>query len=256
MKPEIPEFLQGCFIGPGTELGNPVPIDNAESHMFGFVLVNDWSARDIQKWEYVPLGPFASKNWATSISPWVVTLEALEPYKIPAPEQEPPALPYLTPSQGRYNYGVSLEAIVKPASCRGAESSGKSARIESDEIENRNCSNVITKSSMETLYWTVPQMIAHHTAGGCNLQTGDLIATGTLSQKGERGQGCMLELSWNGTREIKLSNGQMRTFLEDGDEVVLRGQCRLQPDNGTNVHPKKNVGFGICTGRLLPSIDR
>ena len=195
--------------------------------MFGFVLVNDWSARDVQRWEYVPLGPFASKNWATTISPWIVTLEALEPFSAPAPPQDPPPLPYLAPSSAeqRRNYDVRLEADLFPAE------GGASATL--------------TRSNMHTLYWTVPQMLAHHTAGGCNLRPGDLVATGTLSVPGAGGQGSMLELSWNGTRAVELGGGRERTFLEDGDEVVLRGYCQGEGFR---------VGFGECRGKVLPAL--
>ena len=228
--------------------------------MFGFVLVNDWSARDIQKWEYVPLGPFASKNWATSVSPWVVTLEALDPFKIPAPIQDPPALPYLTPSQGRYNYDIEFEVVLNPAAplSSNKDTHKRKTPAPSDSSEPTTTGSftsdrVIARSSMQTLYWTIPQMIAHHTAGGCNLQPGDLIATGTLSKEGDRGQGCLLELSWNGTREIHVSEGETRRFLEDGDEIALHGSCRKGSDARKN-HPQ--VGFGTCSGRLLPARRR
>ena len=222
--------MQGCFIGPGNTLGTPIPIENAIDHMFGLVLVNDWSARDIQKWEYVPLGPFNAKNWATSISPWVVTLEALEPFKAPAPPQDPTPLPYLTPPNANTeccNYDIRLEASILPEGHAGPAA-------------------VLSRSNMMTLYWTVPQMISHHTAGGCNLRPGDLVATGTLSIQGEGGQGCLLELTSAGAHPVELEGGAgRRTYLEDGDTVTLGGYCQGEG---------YRVGFGECKGKILPPL--
>ena len=235
-------------------------MDEAVDHIFGFVIVNDWSARDIQKWEYVPLGPFNSKNWATSISPWVVTPDALGPFAVPPPPQHPPPLPYLTPRttpEHNVNYDVHLEAFLAiPRQKKSVVGSANNRRF------------FVTKSNMKTLYWTLPQMIAHHTAGGCNLRPGDLIATGTLSS--EEGQGCLLELSWAGQRKVKLSQQgtphhddddndlstaeaaqekqqeeeEERTFLQDGDQVILTAYC--QSAEGYR------IGFGECRGTLLP----
>ncbi|GAB4816852.1 hypothetical protein N2152v2_003898 [Parachlorella kessleri] len=226
------ELELGCFIGVGNELGTPISMEQAADHIFGYVLVNDWSARDIQRWEYVPLGPFNSKNWATSISPWVVTAEALEPFRALAPPQDPAPLPYLAGE--RWNYDLQLEVDITP---QGEQPS------------------TVTRSDLSTLYWTLPQMIAHHTAGGCNLRPGDLLATGTLSKEGPGGQGCLLELTWAGSRPLKLASAseakkaagqdQQRTYLEDGDEVVVRGWCQ-----GGGFR----VGFGECRGRLLPAV--
>ncbi len=236
------ELEMGCFIGgPGNALGEPISINTAVNHMFGFVLLNDWSARDIQKWEYIPLGPFTAKNWATSISPWIVTLEALEPFKTPAPPKEPPSLPYLTPESSsavsNCNYDIRLEASIAPnnSSSGGDGESGTAS--------------IITRSNMRTLYWTLPQMIAHHTAGGCNLRPGDLLGTGTLSTTGKGEQGCLLELTWSGKNKIVLeeSGGVERTFLEDGDVVSLTGYCQGEG---------YRVGFGECTGKILPALRR
>lgn len=219
------ELEMGCFIGTGNELGSAIPAAQAAHHIFGWVLANDWSARDIQRWEYVPLGPFNSKNFGTSISPWVVTPQALEPFARPAPPQHDPApLPYLQQPQ-RSNYDVALEVAVQPAGgCAGE--------------------TVVARSNLRTLYWTMPQMIAHHTAGGCNLRPGDMLATGTLSCEGPLGAGCLLEATWNGSRPVELSDGSKRTYLEDGDTVVMRGCC--QGDG-------YRVGFGECRGTVLPA---
>jgi fumarylacetoacetase len=229
------ELEMGAFIGPGNDLGAPISINSAADHIFGMVLVNDWSARDVQRWEYVPLGPFAAKNWATSISPWIVTLDALEPFAVASPPQDPPPLPYLAaPSDDKStasvscNYDVRLEASIRP--------------------EDSTESYIITRSNMKTLYWTVQQMVAHHTAGGCNLRSGDLVATGTLSTEGEGGQGCLLELSWSGSRTVALGDsGGERRFLADGDEVTLSGYCQGEGFR---------VGFGECRGRVLPALQR
>ncbi|KAH7623478.1 hypothetical protein Ndes2526B_g01915 [Nannochloris sp. 'desiccata'] len=237
------ELELGCFIGgPGNSLGDPISINSAVDHMFGFVLLNDWSARDIQKWEYVPLGPFTAKNWATSISPWVVTLEALEPFKTPAPPKDPPILPYLTPESSsalsNCNFDIRLEASIAPNTTAASEVASATA-----------APSTITRSNMRTLYWTLPQMIAHHTAGGCNLRPGDLLGTGTLSTAGDGEQGCLLELTWSGEKKIILqeSGDQVeRTFLEDGDVVTLTGYCQGEG---------YRIGFGECTGQILPARD-
>jgi fumarylacetoacetase len=224
---------QGCFIGPGNDLGVPIPMSKAKDHMFGMVLVNDWSARDIQRWEAVPLGPFNAKNWATSISPWVVPTFALAPFEIPGINRHPAPLHYFAndSSANPIVYDVALQASL----CVG----------DSGPIE-------VTRTSMASLYWSFPEMIVHHTAGGCNLRPGDLLATGTLSVQGDKGQGCLLELSWGGTQEVVLRKNLSqnsakkisRTFLEDGDEVILSGFCEGEG---------YRVGFGECRGRLLPA---
>ena len=244
-------MIQGCFIGPGNKSNHPVSVDAAVDQMFGFVLVNDWSARDIQAWEYIPLGPFTAKNWATSISPWVVTMEALEPFQAPAPCQEPLPLPYLRPKSSiRSNYDIRLEVSLTPEG-RDGDVKGNENGDGSDAMR----ASVLTRSNMKTLYWTVPQLIAHHTVTGCNLRPGDLVATGTMSAEGEGAQGCMLELSWNGSRQVQLvvddGGGEKvvvgeRTFLEDGDVVTMTGYCQGEG---------YRVGFGECIGKVLPAVD-
>ncbi|TKB25132.1 fumarylacetoacetase [Desulfopila sp. IMCC35006] len=213
------ELEVGFFIGPGSELGHPVPVDAAAEHIFGMVLVNDWSARDIQKWEYQPLGPFTAKNFATSISPWVVPLDALEPFLCKAPEQVPRPLPYLQAKNAR-TYDINLEVYLQ--------------------------NSRISSSNFKYLYWNIAQQLAHHTITGCNVNPGDLMASGTISAPGEGGCGSMLELSWNGSKPIRLHNGEERKFLRDGDTVTLTGWCQ-----GAGFR----VGFGEVTGTILPALD-
>ncbi|KAK7359858.1 hypothetical protein VNO77_01823 [Canavalia gladiata] len=216
------ELEMATIVGPGNELGKPVDINNAEDHIFGLVLMNDWSARDIQAWEYIPLGPFLGKSFGTTISPWIVTLEALEPFASEAPKQDPPPLPYLTEKVSK-NYDISLEAHIKPA---GHEDS-----------------SVVTRSNLKHLYWTLTQQLAHHTINGCNLRPGDILGTGTISGPEPESRGCLLELTWNGENTLSL-NGLDRKFLEDGDEVILTGFCK-----GIGY----NIGFGACSGKIVPS---
>lgn len=215
------ELEMAAVVGPGNKLGTSIDINNATDHIFGLVLMNDWSARDIQGWEYVPLGPFLGKSFGTTISPWIVTLDALEPFACDAPKQDPPPLPYLAEKTSK-NYDIQLEVQIKPS---GQEP----------------C--VVTKSNFNHLYWTVTQQVAHHTINGCNLRPGDLFGTGTISGPEPESLGCLLELTWNGQKPLSL-NGKSRTFLEDGDEVTFTGVCK---GNGYN------VGFGTCTGKILPS---
>jgi fumarylacetoacetase len=206
-------------------MGRPIPIARAPEHIFGLVLVNDWSARDIQAWESQPLGPFLAKSFGTSISPWVVTLDALEPFRVPGPVQDPPPLAYLQPT-GDWAYDVSLEVYLQ------------GERMERPE---RICA-----SNLRHLYWNVCQQLAHHTVNGCNLRSGDLLATGTISGPTPDSYGSLLELAWKGTRPITLAGGDRRTFLEDGDRVTLTGWCQ---GNGYR------VGFGEVTGKILPAVD-
>jgi len=217
------ELEMAFFIGPRNLLGEAVPIDRAIDHIFGFVLMNDWSARDIQAWEYQPLGPFLAKNFCTSISPWVVTLEALEPFRKPLPPQDPEPLSYLRPSND-FTYDIQLEASLRTASMDKA--------------------HVITRTNFQNLYWSVSQQLAHHSAGGCNLQPGDLLASGTISGPTEESRGCMLELTWRGANPVKLPNGETRKWLEDGDTLAITGWC----DGGDF-----RVGFGEVKGRILGS---
>ncbi|KAL5097479.1 hypothetical protein RYX36_001806 [Vicia faba] len=215
------ELEMATIVGPGNELGKPVDINNAEDHIFGLVLLNDWSARDIQAWEYVPLGPFLGKNFATTISPWIVTLDALEPFACEAPKQDPPPLSYLTEKVSK-NYDLSLEVQIKPL---GHEES-----------------SVVTRSNLKHLYWTLTQQLAHHTINGCNLRPGDVLGTGTISGPEPESRGCLLELTWNGQNSLSL-NGLDRKFLEDGDEVTLTGYSK--GDGYT-------IGFGTCSGKIVP----
>lgn len=217
------ELEMGFFIGPGNRLGEPIPIENATDHIFGMVLVNDWSARDIQKWEYQPLGPFLAKNFATTISPWVVPLDALLPFRVPGPKQEPEPLPYLR-SAGDGAFDVHLEVLLQTASL---------------DRPHR-----IAESNMKYLYWNISQQLAHHTINGCNLRPGDLLATGTISGPTPDSAGSLLELAWKGTRPVELPNGERRVFLQDGDRLTLTGWCQ---------GPGYRVGFGEATGRILPA---
>lgn len=218
------ELEVGFFVGPGNALGSPVPIDRAHEQIFGFVLVNDWSARDIQRWEYVPLGPFLGKNFATSISPWVVPLEALEPFRVPGPAQDPEPLPYLRDPEP-WTFDVPLDVSIAPA--------------------DGDAAMVVCRSNMRHLYWNVRQQIAHHTSGGCNLRPGDLLASGTISGPDPDSFGSLLELAWRGTRPIDLGHGRQRVFLEDGDRVTMTGNA----GDGD-----ERVGFGELSGIVLPAL--
>ena len=218
------ELEMGCFIGQGNLLGKPVAVDRAAEHVFGMVLVNDWSARDIQKWEYVPLGPFLAKSFGTSISPWVVTLEALAPFRVAGPVQDPSPLPYLQ-SPGHESHDIQLEVTLQDAAMGAPE---------------RICT-----SNYRHLYWSVAQQIAHHTSGGCNLRIGDLLASGTISGPAPDARGCLLELTRGGREPLTLTGGGERRFLEDGDRITMRGWC--QGDG-------YRIGFGEVTGKILPAL--
>jgi len=219
------ELEMGFFVGPGNELGCPIPADQAAEHIFGLVLVNDWSARDIQQWEYVPLGPFLAKNFGTSISPWVVTLDALEPFRCAGPQQDPPPLPYLR-TEGKQAFDIHLEVTLQPAASP--------------------LPHVICRSNYKYLYWNMCQQLAHHTITGCNLRPGDLLASGTISGPAPGSYGSLLELAWRGERPLQLPNGQRRSFIEDGDRIVMTAWC--QGDG-------YRVGFGEVTGRISPPLD-
>lgn len=218
------ELEMAAVVGPGNKLGESVDVNEAAEHIFGLVLMNDWSARDIQAWEYVPLGPFLGKSFGTTISPWIVTLDALEPFGCDTPQQNPRPLPYLAEKISK-NYDISLEVQIRPA---GEETS-----------------YVVTRSNFNHLYWTVTQQLAHHTINGCNLRPGDLLGTGTISGPEPESYGCLLELTWNGQKTVSLG-GTIRKFLEDGDEVIFTGCCK---GNGYN------VGFGTCSGKIMPSLS-
>ncbi len=216
------ELEMAAFVGIGNELGQPIPIANAEEHLFGMVLLNDWSARDIQAWEYVPLGPFLGKNFATSISPWVVTMEALEPFGVAAPPQDPLPLPYLNAPR-RATYDIQLEVYVQGA--------------------KMNAPARVCASNFRYLYWTLAQQVAHHAVNGCNLRPGDLLASGTISGPTPESYGSMLELSWRGSRPVKVGD-ETRTFLLDGDRVTMTAWC--QGDG-------YRVGFGSVEATILPA---
>ncbi len=227
------ELELGAFIGPGNALGRPINIDQAEDHVFGLCLLNDWSARDIQGWEYQPLGPFLAKNFATTISPWVVTLEALAPYRLPftRPADDPQPLPYLDSAAQRANGLLNIELAVELQTPRMREAGIPPA--------------LIAQSNYRHAYWTLAQMVTHHTMGGCNLQPGDLLGSGTMSGPEPHQAGALIELTAGGKQPLKLPNGEQRTFLEDGDSVTLRGWC----DRPGAVR----VGFGRCEGLVLPA---
>jgi fumarylacetoacetase len=215
------ELEMGVFIGTGNSLGEAVSVNTAEDYVFGLALVNDWSARDIQTWEYQPLGPFLAKNFATSISPWIITLEALEPFRCSGPKQDPKPLEYLRNTKDG-TFDINLGIYLK--------------------TENMDSDQLISSSNYNYLYWNMNQQIAHHTVTGCNLRTGDLLASGTISGPKKNNRGSMLELSWLWTEPIKLSNGDERKSLEDGDTVTLRGWCQGEG---------YRIGFGDCTGTIL-----
>lgn len=218
------ELEVGFFTCHGTGLGHSIGTADAEEHIFGLVLVNDWSARDIQAWEYVPLGPFLGKNFATSISPWVVTLDALEPFRVPGPTQDPAVLPYLQYA-GNKHFDIPLEVAIQPAGS-------------TEET-------VICRSNFKHQYWNMAQQLAHHTVNGCNINAGDLMASGTISGDTPDSYGSMLELAWKGTKPLQLNDGSERKFIEDGDTVVMRGHAER---NGVR------IGFGEVRARVLPAL--
>jgi fumarylacetoacetase len=215
------ELETAFFIGPGNPLGQPVSIDQAEDHIFGIVLMNDWSARDVQTWEYQPLGPFLAKNFCTSISPWVVTLEALEPFRKPLAAQDPAPMSYLKRAND-FTFDIQLEARLQTARMREPQT--------------------ITRSNFQNLYWSIAQQLAHHTVNGCNLQPADLLASGTISGSTEESRGCMLELTWRGQNPLKLADGETRKWLEDGDTLSITGWC--QGDG-------YRVGFSEVSGHIV-----
>lgn len=227
------ELEMGIFVGQSNALGEPVSIGEAEDHVFGLCLLNDWSARDIQPWEYQPLGPFLSKNFASTLSPWVVTLEALAPYRVAfaRPEGDPQPLPYMDSAHNRDAgaFDIALAVDLQTAKMRAA--GDKAVQI--------------TQSNYRHAYWTVAQLVAHHTINGCNLQPGDLLGSGTLSGPSLDQAAALIELTVGGKQPLTLPNGETRTWLEDGDAVVLRGWCE-RPGAA-------RIGFGICEGQMLPA---
>jgi fumarylacetoacetase len=228
------EFEFGAWIGTGNELGNPAPISRAADHIFGYCLLNDWSARDIQAWEMVPLGPFLSKNFATTVSPWIVTPEALTPFRAAQSQRakdDPQPLPYLWDNDDQQlgALDVVLEASLLTS---GLKAKGKTAHR-------------LSVTNARDLYWTFAQMVAHHTSSGCNLLPGDLLGSGTISGATREGCGSLLELTENGAEPIHLASGETRTYLEDGDEVIFHGVCRRTG--------YVSIGFGKCRGVVLPA---
>ncbi len=216
------ELEMGFVVGRENELGSHIPVNDAENYIFGMVIFNDWSARDIQRWEYVPLGPFLSKNFASSVSPWVVTMDALEPFRCNGPEQNPEVLPYLK-YQGQKSFDIQLEVYIKPP--HGTE-------------------NKICQSNHKYLYWTISQQLAHHTINGCNMKVGDLCASGTISGPTPDSYGSMLELAWKGTKPLKLNDGSERKFILDGDTVIMKAYCKNE---------KYRIGFGSVESTVLPA---
>ncbi len=217
------ELETAFIIGKSTELGTSVSTKDAEDHIFGMVLFNDWSARDIQRWEYVPLGPFLAKNFASTISPWIVTLDALEPFRVQAPKQEPAVLPYLEHAQGNTAVDIKLEVYLQP-----------------DKTEALK----ICASNYKYMYWTMDQQLAHHTVNGCNINVGDMMASGTISGPTPDSFGSLLEITWGGANPIKFPNGTERKYLQDGDTVIIKGYAQ---------NDKVRIGFGEAKAMVLPA---
>lgn len=202
-------------------MGENIPISSAEDHIFGMVLLNDWSARDMQKWEYVPLGPFLAKNFASSISPWIVTMDALEAFRVKSPIQEPKPLPYLQHS-GKNSFDIKLEAYIQP-----------------ENVEAK----LVSSTNFKYMYWSMAQQLTHHTSNGCRVNSGDMMGSGTISGPTEDSFGSMLELTWGGKNPIKMNDGTERKFINDNDTVIMKGYCK----NGTG-----RIGFGEVSSKLLP----
>jgi fumarylacetoacetase len=222
----------GLLIGPGNQLGQPIAIQDAAEQIFGLCLVNDWSARDLQTWEYQPLGPFLAKSFATTISPWIVTLEALAPFRSPAfarPADDPAPLPYLSAAEDAAHGGIDLTI----------ETALRSAQMRAESVPPMR----LSRGSFRDMYWTVAQLVTHHASNGCNLRPGDLLASGTVSGPDKQARGCLLELTWRGAEPITLPTGETRRFLQDGDEVIMRGVCE-RPGQA-------RIGFGECRGLVL-----
>ena len=223
------EVELGAFLGPGNGMGQAVPISQAEEHLAGVCLLNDWSARDIQTWEYQPLGPFLAKNFGTSVSPWIITMDALEPFRCaapPRPESDPQPLPHLR-APGDAAFHITLEVWLR------------SARMQDPML--------VSRADFSSMYWTLAQMVAHHASNGCPLRPGDLIGSGTVSGPEKQNRGCLLEMTWRGTEPLQLPTGETRSFLEDGDEVILRGWCEA-PEF-------RRIGLGECRSVILPAMQ-
>ncbi|WMX15015.1 MULTISPECIES: fumarylacetoacetase [unclassified Aureispira] len=217
------ELEMAFVVGQSTKMGQSISTAEADDYIFGLALFNDWSARDIQKWEYVPLGPFLAKNFASTVSPWIVTLDALEPFRTEGYEQDPEVLPYLK-YEGKKNYDIKLQVAIQP---NGGEE------------------KVVCNSNFKHMYWTMTQQLAHHTVNGCNVNVGDMCASGTISGPTPDSYGSMLEISWRGTKPVDMPDGTQRRFINDGDTVIMRGWGEV---NGLR------IGFGECTGKLLPAL--
>jgi fumarylacetoacetase len=230
------ELEIGMFVGTGNRLGDPIPIARAHEHLWGIVIVNDWSARDIQTWEYQPLGPFLAKSFATSISPWVVTMDALEPFRAPVaprPPGDPRPLPYLTDAQDQKTGAIDVTVEVW---------------LRSSMMRARNVAAVrVSSGRLADLYWTPAQLLTHHASNGCNLQPGDLLASGTISGPTRESRGCLLERAWRGTEPVELPTGERRSFLEDGDEVTMRGYAEREGF--------RRIGLGECRAVISPSVS-
>lgn len=217
------ELEMAFIIGQSTNMGERISTADADDYIFGLALFNDWSARDIQKWEYIPLGPFLAKSFASTVSPWIVTLDALEPFRTDGYEQDPEVLPYLK-YEGQKNYDIKLEVAIQP---------------EAGEAK------VVCNSNFKHMYWTMTQQLAHHTVNGCNVNVGDMCASGTISGPTPDSYGSMLEISWRGTKPVDMPDGTQRRFINDGDTVVMKGWGEV---NGLR------IGFGTCTGKVLPAL--
>ena len=219
------ELETGFIVGKANNLGEPIAIENAWDHIFGMVLFNDWSARDLQQWEYVPLGPFNAKTFASSISPWIVTLEALEPFKTHSPVQEPQPLAYLCEDHSSNSYDINL-----------------SVEIQADGADQ---ADVISETNFKYMYWSMAQQLTHHTIAGCNVQVGDLMGSGTISGPTPNSYGSLLEITWNAAKPLTLSNGEERSFIQDGDTLIMKGFCEK---GGLR------IGFGEVTGKVRPAV--
>lgn len=219
------ELEMGFITTDANIMGENIPVHEAEDYIFGMVLLNDWSARDIQKWEYVPLGPFLAKNFATSISPWIVTMDALEPFRTKGPKQDPTPLPYLQ-QKGKYAFDINLEVQIEP--------------------ENTEAS-VVSKSNFKYMYWSMSQQLAHHTSNGCRVNSGDMMGSGTISGPTPNSFGSMLELTWNGKNPIIMKDGSERKFINDNDTVIMKGFCK---------NNEVRIGFGEVSSKLLPPFVR
>jgi len=212
--------LETAFITTdANKLGKSINIEEAEDYIFGMVLFNDWSARDMQKWEYVPLGPFLAKSFASTISPWIVTLDALEPFRVAGPKQNPEPLPYLQ-QEGKHSFDINLQAAIKP---------------------KKETETIISNTNFKYMYWSMTQQLTHQASNGCNVRSGDMYGSGTISGSTKDSYGSMLELTWRGENPIKMSDGTERKFINDGDTVILRGYCKNE---------EVRIGFGECVGKI------